>query len=517
MTEARNIANLVEWAEATVILEDGKPIRLESHQKRILNRAFEFDTEGKLRYSTIVYSCPKKSGKTTVGAIVALWMAYEVEPKGEVICCANDEEQSVGRTFKMARQMIERSPVLMDRIKQITRTEITLKDGGIIKAVPSDFAGEAGANPTCTIWTELWGYTSERSRRLFEELTPVPTRRNSIRFIETYAGHQGESELLESIYKRAMAGKRIWKTSPCYEAGTMFAYWDHEPRMPWQTPEYYEQQKEDLRPLAYLRLHENRWVSSESAFINMNDWESCVDPNHGPILARGPRNLHITVGVDASIKHDSTAVVAVTKYGDEIVLVQHSKWQPSKREPMDLERTVEAQIRELAKIFHSIRVFYDPFQFHRSATTLRRAGIKMIEFPQTQDRLTQASQNLYELIKWRRLKVYPDADLTEHIKNAVAKETARGFRIVKEKASKKIDLAIALAMASLMAHKSPVKRGGTWGSEYLRDRKRPPLSQIANAGLVIAAKERERTRKRKPLDSFTDAVLSGRARIIRSK
>jgi phage terminase large subunit-like protein len=127
----------------------------------------------------------------------------------------------------------------------------------------------------------------------------------------------------------------------------------------------------------------------------------------------------------------------------------------------------------------------------------------MIEFPQTQNRLTEASQNLYELIKWRRLKVYRDADLTEHIKNAVAKETARGFRIVKEKASHKIDLAIALAMASLMAHKSPVKRAGTWGSEYLlRDEGRPPLAK------------RERTRRRKPLDSFTDAVLSGRARII---
>ena len=45
-------------------------------------------------------------------------------------------------------------------------------------------------------WDELWGYTSESSRRLWEALTPVPTRKNSIRFISTYAGFEGESGLL---------------------------------------------------------------------------------------------------------------------------------------------------------------------------------------------------------------------------------------------------------------------------------------------------------------------------------
>ena len=45
-------------------------------------------------------------------------------------------------------------------------------------------------------YDELWGYTSESSTPIWEELTPVPTRRNSIRLVTTYAGFEGESQLL---------------------------------------------------------------------------------------------------------------------------------------------------------------------------------------------------------------------------------------------------------------------------------------------------------------------------------
>ena len=40
---------------------------------------------------------------------------------------------------------------------------------------------------------QLWAYDTEADRRLWEELTAVPARRNSIRFITTYAGFENES------------------------------------------------------------------------------------------------------------------------------------------------------------------------------------------------------------------------------------------------------------------------------------------------------------------------------------
>jgi hypothetical protein len=57
--------------------------------------------------------------------------------------------------------------------------------------------------------------------------------------------------------------------------------------------------------------------------------------------------------------------------------------------------------------------------------------------------------NLYELIRGANLVVYPDDGLRLAISRAVAIETPRGWRIAKDKTSHKIDVVIALAMASL--------------------------------------------------------------------
>jgi len=59
------------------------------------------------------------------------------------------------------------------------------------------------------VFDELWGYTSERARRLYDELVPVPTRLISCRLTVTYAGFEGESELLHELYRRGLAQPEI--------------------------------------------------------------------------------------------------------------------------------------------------------------------------------------------------------------------------------------------------------------------------------------------------------------------
>jgi hypothetical protein len=84
-------------------------------------------------------------------------------------------------------------------------------------------------------------------------LTPVPTRKNSIRFVSSYAGFENESQLLWDLYKQVVSkdehpegqGERLHSELPIYgnREARIFAYWDHEPRMPWQTEAYYQSQK----------------------------------------------------------------------------------------------------------------------------------------------------------------------------------------------------------------------------------------------------------------------------------
>jgi hypothetical protein len=75
--------------------------------------------------------------------------------------------------------------------------------------------------------------------------------------------------------------------------------------------------------------------------------------------------------------------------------------------------------------------------------------------------LTEASTNLYELVKHHNLLSYRDDDLRLAISRTVALETARGRRIAKEKASHKIDVIVALAQAALGA-----VQGGSQSIEF---------------------------------------------------
>jgi phage terminase large subunit-like protein len=123
-------------------------------------------------------------------------------------------------------------------------------------------------------------------------------------------------------------------------------------------------------------------------------------------------------------------------------LIFHRIFQPSPDEPLDFERTVEQTVRDLRKRFMVRAVLFDPYQMHAVSQRLQAAGVPMQEFPQSVPNLTQASQNLYELIQAGNLVVYSNDAIRLAVSRAVAIETGRGWRISKDKQSPKIDLAL---------------------------------------------------------------------------
>jgi phage terminase large subunit-like protein len=191
----------------------------------------------------------------------------------------------------------------------------------------------------------------------------------------------------------------------------------------------------------------NEFVTGESSFVDLDAWDACAQPDLTPMISNPA--LPIWIGVDASVKHDSTAIVAVhwDQEAQKVRLITHRVFQPSPDEPLDFEETIEATILELAARFKIQKAFYDPYQMQPVAQRLRRENIPMEEFPQSSGNLTSIGQNLYDLINGRNLVVYPDAGIRLAISRAVAVETSRGWRIAKDKASHKIDVVVALAMA----------------------------------------------------------------------
>ncbi len=428
--------------------ETGKPFALYAAQERFLREALMLAADGRLPYPELLFSAPKKSGKTATAALMMLYTVVALGgPFAEGYCAANDFDQAQGRVFQAVTRIIEASPLLRDSAK-ITANRIEfISTGATITAIASDYAGAAGANPTITVFDELWAYTSERANRLFDECVPPPTRKVATRLTVTYAGFEGESKLLESLYKRAMTGEEI--APSLFRAPGLLAAWHHEPVAPWQTPEWIEQMRGQLRPNAFLRQIENRFVTNESGFVPIDRWDACVNEEFSLTLSQP--TLPVWVGVDASVKRDSTAIVATTFEGGKVRLVWHRIFQPSPQDPLDFEATIEKSLLDLRSRFDVREVRYDPYQLIATAQRLTAAGLPMIEFPQSAPNLTEASSNLYELIKGRNLAVYADADLRLAVGRAVALETSRGWRIAKEKVSHKIDVVVALAQSALGA------------------------------------------------------------------
>ena len=122
------------------------------------------------------------------------------------------------------------------------------------------------------------------------------------------------------------------------------------------------------------------------------------------------------------------------------------------------KNTVEEDLRELNEQNDVVEIFADPYQMHRSITTLQAAGVPIKEYAQTQANCTLMGQTLFDLLTGLNLEVYPSDELRQQALSTVAVENPRGWRIAKEKASKKIDASVALAMACVaaMAHRGEI-------------------------------------------------------------
>ncbi len=347
-----------------------------------------------------------------------------------------------------------------------------------MQAIAKNYKSAAGSRHSLSLWDELWNFSSEPDRRMWDELTPIPTVKNSIQFIATYAGYENESDLLWDLYLQGVGtdehpdGKGApipgLEDLPCWSNGRLFVYWDHENRMPWQTKEYLDQQFKAQRAATYLRLHENMWVSSHEEYIPVAWWDRATNmegekprgmPKDAIMWKEHPyRTFPLYVAVDAATKHDCIAIVGVCydgKNGDIIQLL-HKIWTPQPSEPFDFETTIEPFLLQLKKDFNLQVVAYDPKDMHQTSVRLARLGVPMLEYTQSVGNMTEASQALYEVLRADNFRSYPSSEMRDHIRMAVAEDKGGGYRLVKAKTrnARPIDAAVALAMATKLAIKS---------------------------------------------------------------
>lgn len=488
----------VEWMERNFIDPISKKlVELHPHQRRILRRALQMDADGRSRYYLVIWSEPKKSGKTTIAAAVGAYVANCIEAPNEISCLANDKEQSAGRIYA---NMI---PTLTKLGWSVPVTERSKRDrpsaygpnGSVVKAITTDYEKEAGANQGLSLWSELWAYDSERLNRLWEEMTPPPTRKFSMRWVETYAGFLGESRLLWGYYNKVFKGVdekelqdrvvKLWNDLPVYEVDeSILVYWSHDHRMPWQTEAYYKAQRNDLRYTSYTRLHENRWVEAAGDFITLEMWDNSV-------RSEQPAKWKATYALDSSKSGDCTALVgcvqvknAEGKSTKAVQTVDVHIWEPGELTTGSGGKEIDYNLimNTIVDLYKSGRLrpplWYDPYQCVKLAQDLRAKGVPCREFEQGQGRI-KSDTFLYKLYKEGNMINYAHPELRKHVINAKEKtyENGQKCRIVKpedeiddrdEDAREatqfkvmNVDAAVAQSMAAWKAYQ--LKEGG-WGA-----------------------------------------------------
>lgn len=452
---------VADWIEQNAYLYDtGAPMTLFPFQREALAEALRKDANGLYVYDTVVWSWPKKSGKSSLLAGLAHYVA-RTRPNGSVKIMGNDQKQADSREMAMLRDSI--------RVAQKSGRDTGIKikpsgykveypNGSVVEAIPVDPEGESGGNDDLLIFGEIWGWRHKVHERMWSELTLSPLRYGkSQRWIGSYAGVRGQSPVLEHLYNVGVnQGRRISDTLEMYanEAARQLTIWVTEGLFPWHTPEYYASEAAIMTEGSFLRIHRNQWADDGLSFVPVEWWDSC----QGALPELG-QYQQVVIGMDAAVSGDCFAMVAVSrdKHERHLHLRALHVWYPPKGGKItfsnpnnpDDPTTPEGVLRDWARRWRVAEVAYDEYQLHDFCTRLQAQGAAYFRpFPQGSDRL-MADKQLYDIIREGRITHGGYPEMSDHIRGAAAKSADESrLRIVKATDTSKIDLVVALSMAA---------------------------------------------------------------------
>ena len=151
---------------------DGELLDLYEDQRRLMNEALAFDADGSAIWESIVIVMPRKNGKTTLLAGIALYRLLTSEGAPEILLAASSDKQA-GRLFDASSSFVRRSP----KLSQLLRVrdyvgEIVREDGrGVVRRMSSDPARLYGFNPSLVVCDELAQWQSRSLENAYAALT----------------------------------------------------------------------------------------------------------------------------------------------------------------------------------------------------------------------------------------------------------------------------------------------------------------------------------------------------------
>lgn len=388
---------------------------------------------------------PRGHSKTMDSAALALHHLLTT-PGARAYFCASDRDQAA-LAYDSLRGFVQRSRLLAGAFKLGRWEVVAPSTDAKLEVLSSDAPSSWGLRPSLVVADELQAWRGDAGDEffysLYSALGKVPDARM---LVGTTAGWDRES--------------LCWKLRELAKDDEAWVFSRRGQCASWITAEFLDEQKRLLPDTVYRQLHLNEWSEGEGSLLPIEVWDRCFDAELRPLqpdLMLGDEKVPLVVGLDAGVKHDCFAAVAVSRHPrmpDVGVAIRATRlWEPPKGGEIAFtgEGSPDAWLRDFCGRHNVVQVTYDPYQLMGLAQEWRRDGVAWCEeFPQGPDRL-RADGQLLSLIHEGRLAHSGEPELRRHVLGAgfrLAPLEDTKLRIVKLHPRRRIDLVVALSMAS---------------------------------------------------------------------
>jgi len=446
----------------------GQALRLRDWQKELLRHLYARDEFGGYVARTALVGMPRKNGKSALSsAAIALYSLIAEGISGAEVIVAASEKEQARIIFGEARRMVEQSE--LSREVQLYRDSIYVPASqSVLRVVSAEAYSKEGYNPSRVILDELHAH---RDRSLYDVFSLAMGNRGSLASLVavTTAGLKSDVSGGDSIaFQLYQWGKKV-ASGEVVDPSFFMAWWEAPDSLKHDDPEAWRLANpgfDDLvsqkdfasacltTPEAEFRTKRlNQWVNVKQAWLPPGAWTNLQEDD-----VRLESGDEYVLGFDGSFKNDSTCVIAIIKprHEDDVYRVfRVASWEKDFQVHddswvVDKQAVVRTVIDFVRDNPGCVELVADTSYWQDEAYQWVDAGLPVVEFPQTLNRLVPATSKLYEGIMSGKIRHDGDGAIQRHIDNCILKMDSRGgSRLTKDYRNPrlKIDLAIALLMA----------------------------------------------------------------------
>ena len=304
----------------------GRPFTLEKWQEKVVRDVFgTVRADGKRQYRTVYVEIPRKNGKTTWAAALALYMLFmqsQNDREAEIYSAAADRDQA-SLVFNQAASMIRSHPALAKQCGIIDSQKriVFYKTGSFYRAIPAEAAGAHGYNASCIIVDELH---TQPNRELVDTLiTSQGSREQPLCMFLTTAGYDQNSICWEYHEYARQLNEKVIKDPTFY--GVIYAADetdDWEKKSTWKkanpnfgvsiNEDFLKQEANRAKQVpayqnTFKRLYLNIWTSQEERWLDLAAWDATA----GIVVPEELKGRECYAGLDLSSTTDISAFVLV--------------------------------------------------------------------------------------------------------------------------------------------------------------------------------------------------------------